>query len=218
MGNSPFLPGLILALAVWIIPLLFRILPARFVSPIANRFPWTSDLAPWIHSLGLPYAGLLVGWISSRDYGLTGQTGLEWVLGAAAAILLGLLLAWVSLRFANPRGWGDVRDEARWSLYRAVIWPWVGYLSYAVIAALAASLVEYAFLKRKEAPVFSRANVIPYLIRTAGSGTLFLLAHNFFLAMTLYLTAFLASTPQFRDWIGGTAARVAKRFNRNQRW
>jgi hypothetical protein len=205
---SSFLPGLILALAVWIIPLLFQILPARSVSPVARRFPWIPDWAPWIHSLGLPYAGLLLGWISARDYGLTGQTSGEWALGAAAAILLGLALAWVSVRFSNPRGGEDVRDEARWSLYRAAAWPWLNFLSYAVVVGLLASLAEYAINRRTEGKRFSLPTAIPFLVRSAGSGVLFLLAHNFFLALLYYFIAFVASKPEFQTWIGNTRTRV----------
>ncbi|MGD0174059.1 MAG: hypothetical protein ABSC61_06465 [Anaerolineales bacterium] len=208
MENSPFLPGLVLALTVWILPLFVRYLPARVISPLTNRFPGISDLAHWIYSLGLPYVGLLLGWISSRDYGLTGQTGLEWALGVAAAILLGLILAWASIRFSNPRGWGDVRDEACWSLYRAAAWPLVNFLSYAVIAGMLASLIEFAPGKGKGAAGFSRATVIPFLVRTLGSSALFLLAHNFFLAMLYYVIAFAASKPEFPAWIGGVHARI----------
>jgi hypothetical protein len=216
MENSPFLPGLVLALTVWILPLFVRFLPARLVTPLTDRFPWTSDLAPWINSLGLPYVGLLLGWISSRDSGLTGQTGLEWALGAAAAILLGLILAWASVRFSNPRGWGDVRDEACWSLYRAAAWPLVSFLPYAVIAGLLASLIEFALGKGKGAAGFSRATVIPFLVRTVGSGALFLLAHNFFLAMLYYLTSVAASAPWFRERIGNISTRFAKRLEKNR--
>jgi hypothetical protein len=208
MENSPFLPGLVLALTVWILPLFVRYLPERAVSPLINRFPWISDLAPWIYGFGLPYVGLLLGWISSRDYGLTGQTGLEWALGATAAILLGLILAWASVRFSNPRGWGDVRDEACWSLYRAAAWPLVNFLSYAVIAGLLASLIGFALGKRIGALGLSRATAIPFLVRTLGSSALFLLAHNFFLAMLYYLIAFVASKPEFPAWVGSVRARI----------
>jgi len=216
MGNSPFLPGLVLALAVWILSLFVRFLPVRFLSPIATRFPWAIDIAPWANSLGLPYAGLLLGWISSRDYGLTGQTGLEWALGAAAAILLGWFLAWASARFSNSRGWGDGRDEARWCLYRAAAWPLVNFLSFAVIAGWLASVVEFILEKRKDAAGFSRPAVIPFLVRSAGSGALFLLAHNFFLAMLYYAIAFGASKPEFHAWVRSTRARMAS-INPNQR-
>jgi hypothetical protein len=209
MNVTPFLPGLILALAVWIIPLPIRFIPDRFNAAFAKRFPWTGELAPWIHSLGLPYAGLILGWISARDYGLTGQTILEWALGAAAAILLGLILAWVSVRFADPRGWGDARAEARWCLYRAAAWPLVNFLPVAAIAGLLASLVEFSFGKWKESPGFSRATVIPFLARTAGSTALFLMAHNFFLALVYYWIAFIASKPEFLTWIKNTRARTA---------
>jgi hypothetical protein len=213
---TPFLPGLILALAVWIIPLPFRILPARSVAPISQRFPWMSDLAPWIHSLGLPYAGLLVGWISSRDYGLTGQTLAQWGIGAAVAILLGLLLGRVSARFTSTRGWGDVRDEARWALYRAASWPWLGYLSLAVGVGLLAALAEFAVGRRKDHGGFFRTAAIPFLVRSLGSSALFLLAHNFFLAMLYYWTAFVASRPEFHTWIESTRTRIANIIPRNR--
>ncbi len=197
MNFSPFLPGLILALAVWIIPFLFRILPAKFFQPAAARYPWISTLAPWIHSLGLPYLGLLLGWISSRDYGLTGQTLAEWGIGASAAVLLGLLLAWVSARFTNLRGGEDVRAEARWCLYRAAAWPWVNYLSVAVAAGLFAALVEYALNGSRERKRLSIPAAVPFLVRAVGSGALFLLAHNFYLAMLYYLIAYSVSLPEF---------------------
>jgi hypothetical protein len=216
MGMSPFLPGLILSLAVWIIPLLFQILPARSVSPVARRFPWISDWTPWIHSLGLPYAGLLLGWISARDYGLTGQTIGEWALGAAAAILLGLILAWISARFSNPRGGEDVRDEARWSLYRAAAWPWLNFLSYAVAVGLLASLTEYALNRRTEGKRFSLPAAIPFLVRTAGSGALFLLAHNFFLALLYYFIAYSASLPGFYKRIEGIYFSIASMISKKR--
>ena len=213
---TPFLPGLILALAVWIIPLAFRILPARFVSPIVERFPWISALAPWIHSLGLPYAGLLVGWISSRDFGLTGQTLAQWGIGAAAAILLGLLLGRVSVRFSSARDWGDVRDEARWALYRAASWPWLGYLSFAVGVGLLAALAEFAAGRRKENGEFSPAVSIPFLVRTLGSSALFLLGHNFFLAMLYYLVAYSASLPELYKRIDRIYISIASVISKKQ--
>jgi hypothetical protein len=209
MNYWPFLPGLILALAVWIIPFLFRILPANIFQPTAARYPWISALAPWIHSLGLPYLGLLLGWISSRDYGLTGQTLAEWGFAAAAAVLLGFLLAWVSARFMDPRGGEDVRAEARWCLYRAAAWPWVNYLSIAVAVGLIAALAEYALKGSPERTRLSLPAAVPFLVRTVGSGALFLLAHNFYLAMVYYLIAFVASKPGFQTWIGSKRASIA---------
>jgi hypothetical protein len=195
MGMSPFLPGLILALAVWIVPFLFRFLPAQSVQPIKERYPWIAPLTPWIYNLGLPYLGLLLGWISARDFGVIGHTFAEWGIGAAAAILLGWLLAWVSVRYSNSRGSGDVLDEARWSLYRAAAWPWLNFLSLAVVVGFLASLAEYAFNGSRVGKRLSGRDVIPFLVRAAGSGALFLLAHNFFLAMLYYLIAYSASRP-----------------------
>jgi hypothetical protein len=199
MFLNPFLPGLILALAVWILPLAVRLIPARILSGASSRLPRLSGWAPWLRGAALPYLGLLLGWISSRDFGLTGHTPAEWLFGAAAAVILGIFLGRVSARYAIRLGWGVVCDEARWTLYRAAAWPWVTHLPLAVAAALAAAWAEFA-LGRKlgGAKVFDEVGML-FLMHAAGSAALFLLAHNFFLAMLLYLTAVMASTPDIRS-------------------
>jgi hypothetical protein len=204
MQQLPFLPGLILALAVWVLPLAVRLPPARILSGWSSRVPYLSDWAPWIHSIALPYLGLLLGWISARDYGLAGHTLLEWILGAAAAILFGILLGRTSLRFSADRNWGDVRDEARWTLYRAAAWPWVGFLSIAVAAGFLALLAEYARERGFKKENWIGAGGIVFLLRAGGSALLFLLAHNFFLAMLYYLAAFLITKPE----VSGRLSRI----------
>jgi len=201
MSMNPFLPGLILALAVWILPLAARLLPARIAAGIQSRFPPLSNWAPWIRSVGLPYLGLLLGWISSRDFGLTGHTAPEWLISGAAAILLGILLGRVSVRLSIGIGWGVVGDEARWSLYRAAAWPWVAHLPLAVAAALLAACAEFALERRLggEKP-FDEVGLL-FLMHAACSAILFLLAHNFFLAMLFYLTAAIASSPDFQSYL-----------------
>ncbi|MGB7539286.1 MAG: hypothetical protein WBM17_12180 [Anaerolineales bacterium] len=192
---NPFLPGLILALAVWILPLAVRLIPARSFSGMPSRVPQLSEWAPWINSVGLPYFGLMFGWISSRDFGLTGHTATEWILGAAAAVILGIFLGRVSVRVSIALGWGVVCDEARWTLFRAAAWPWVAHLPLAVAAALIAACAEFALGRKLGGEkLFDEVGLL-FLVHTAGSSVLFLLAHNFFLAMVLYLTAVLASTP-----------------------
>jgi hypothetical protein len=212
MDTSPFLPGLVLALTVWVVPCISRFLPERLLSPIAQRWPAALYLAAWIWSFGAAYAGLLIGWISARDFGLTGQTLPEWALGAAAAILLGLALAWVSVRYSDSRSWGDVRGEARWSLYRGAIWPLVNFLPIAVAAGLLASIAEFFLWSKKSDDGFAKAAAVPFAARTVGSAALFLLAHNFTLAMVYYLTAYVATMPEVRGWIGNLSNRFAKIF------
>lgn len=198
MGLSPFLPGLILALAVWILPLVLRLLPGRVLSPITEHAPWLPAWVPWIHSIALPYLGLLLGWISSRDSGITGHTPAEWIIGAAAAVILGIFLGWVSVRLSIALGWGVICDEARWTLYRAAAWPWVAHLPLAVAAALVAACAEFAWgRKLAGGKIFDEVGLL-FLLHTAGSALLFLLAHNFFLAMLLYLTAAIASMPDIQ--------------------
>jgi hypothetical protein len=196
MTLQPFLPGLILALAAWILTAAARPLAPRLAPLFADHAPLAAGLAPWARDLGLPYLGLLLGWISSRDFGLTGHTAEEWIAGALAAALLGLLLGRFSLRYSSSLGWGDLRDEARWTLYRAAVWPLAGYLPLAVVAALAAACAELALDRRWKGGGFPRTEWIPFIVRAAGSAALFLLAHNFFLAMVLFLVAFLFSQPE----------------------
>jgi hypothetical protein len=198
MSMNPFLPGLILALAVWILPLAVRLFPARFLSGMQSRVPQLSGWAPWIGSIGLPYLGLMVGWVSSRDFGLTGHTAAEWILGAATAVGLGILLGRTSVRLSVGLGWGVVGDEARWTLFRAAAWPWVGYLPLAVAAGLLAGAAEFA-LGRKFAgeKLYDEVGLL-FLVHATGSAVLFLLAHNFFLALLFYLTAVISSTPDIR--------------------
>jgi hypothetical protein len=195
---SPFFPGLILALAVWILPLAVRLLPGRIRSRICSRIPPLPRWAPWIHSAALPYLGLLLGWISSRDYGLSSHSLAEWILGTSAAIILGIILGRMSIRLSVGLGLGVVCDEARWTLYRAAVWPWVTYLPLAVAAALVAAWSEFALGRKLGGEkLFDEVGFL-FLVHAGCSAALFLLAHNFFLAMLLYLTAAMVSTPDIR--------------------
>jgi hypothetical protein len=198
MPMNPFLPGLILALAMWILPPAVRLFPARILSGIPSRIPQLSGWAPWIGSVGLPYLGLMMGWISSRDFGLTGHTAAEWIIGAAAAVILGMLLGRVSVRVSTALGWGVICDEARWTLYRAAAWPWVGSLPLAVSAALVAACAEFAWGRKLGGEKLFDTVGILFLAHAACSAVIFLLAHNFFLAMLFYLSAAITSTADFR--------------------
>jgi hypothetical protein len=199
MPMIPFLPGLMLALAVWILPPAVRILPRQILAPLDDRAPWLAPLAPWLRGIALPYLGLLLGWISARDYGLTGHTPAEWALGAAAAVILGIVLGRLSVRLSLRLGWRVVCDEARWTLYRAAVWPWVGYLPLAVAAALAAAWAEFAWGRKSGGEkLFDEVGLL-FLLHAAGSAVLFLLAHNIFLAVVFYLSAVMASNPDFNS-------------------
>jgi hypothetical protein len=209
MEISPFLPGLILALAVWILPLALHPVPERVLGALHARAPWLPAWAPWIRSAGFAYAGLLAGWISARDYGLAGHTPAEWLLGAAAAAGLGILLGRLSIRLSVWLGWGIVGDEARWTLYRAAAWPWVG-LPLAVAAALAAACAEFAWGRKLAGEPLRDEVGLLFLIHAAGSAALFLLAHNFFLAMLFYAAAAVAATPDLRKQFTEAIDKVRK--------
>ncbi len=195
---NPFLPGLVLALAVWILPLAARLFPVRLGSALSERVPWLPEWAPWIRSVALPYLGLLLGWISSTDFGLTGHTAAEWIIGTVTAAGLGILLGWLSVRLSIGLGWGVVGDEARWTVYRAAAWPWVGYLPPAVAIGLLAGAVEFALGRKLGGEKILDAVGMLFLVHAGCSAALFLLAHNFFLAMLFYLTAVLASKPELQ--------------------
>jgi hypothetical protein len=212
MLHSPFLPGLLLALAAWILPLAVYLLPGRIVSAAADRAPWLKAWAPWAHGAGFPYFGLLLGWISARDYGLVGHTAAEWVLGGAAAVVLGVILGWMSIRFSMGFGWGVIRDETRWTLYRAAAWPWTGFLFLSVLAAFFAACLEFAWggKFRGEKPT-DEAGLL-FLLHAAASALLFLLAHNLFLAMLMYLTAVVFSTPDIRLHGREMIHRITRRY------
>jgi hypothetical protein len=209
MEISPFLPGLILALAAWILPPALRMFPEGFLTRLAEWAPWLPAWAPWIRSVGLAYAGLIAGWISTRDYGLTGHTPAEWFLGAAAAVALGILLGRASVRVSIGLGWGIVGDEARWTLYRAAAWPWIG-LPAAVAAALAAAAAEFAWGRKSTGgKLFDEVGIV-FLVHAAGSALLFLLAHNFFLAMLFYAAAAVAAAPDLLKQFTGAIEKVRK--------
>ncbi len=210
MSMNPFLPGLILALAVWILPLAARLFPARVVSALSERVPWLPEWAPWIRSAALPYLGLLLGWISSRDFGLTGHSAADWIIGIAAAVGLGILLGWMSVRQSIGLGWGVVGDEARWTLYRAAAWPWVGYLPLAVAIGLLAGAAEFALGRRLGGEKLIDEVGLLFLVHAGCSAALFLLAHNFFLVMLFYLAAVLASKPDFQLRIREMLAQIKK--------
>ena len=210
MSINPYLPGLILALAVWILPLAIRLLPARIGSVFSERVPRFAEWAPWIHSIALPYLGLLLGWISSRDYGLTGHTAAEWIIGIAAAAGLGILLGKMSVRQSIGLGWGVLGDEARWTLYRAAVWPWVGYLSLAVAIGLLAGMAEFALGRRLGGEKLADEVGLLFLVHAGCSAALFLLAHNFLLAMLLYLTAVIAATPNLQSHVLELLAKIKK--------
>ena len=210
MQGYPFLPGLLLALAAWILPLAAHWIPGRILSRIAARAPWLAPWEPWIRSIGFPYLGLILGWVSSRDYGLTGHTQAEWLLGTAAAVALGIVLGRMSVRFSIGFGGGVICDEARWTLYRAAVWPWTGYLAPAVLAAFLAACAEFGWGRKFRGEKLADEVGLLFLLHAAASAVLFLLAHNVFLALLFYLTTVFFSTPDIRLRLSGTINKLRR--------
>jgi hypothetical protein len=197
MSLLPFLPGLLFAIAAWIWPVFARIVPSRITGPLAKRAPWLPPLAPWIRSAAIPYLAVVLGWISARDYGLSGHTLPEWIVGALLALVFGALLGWTAARFSSPPSEEKLLDEARWILYRAACWPLVGSLALAVSAGLLATLGEFgvAHLLKRERISWNKA--APFLLRAGCSALLFLAAHNFFLALAMLGAALAVQHPSF---------------------
>lgn len=197
MRFLPFLPGLLFAVAAWIWPLFARILPLRLTDPLARRAPWLPPLAPWIRSAAIPYLAVILGWISARDIGLSGQTVLEWILGAVLALGLGGLQGWMAARLSPSSPQNLLVDEARWTLYRAASWPLAGFLWLAVVIGLVAGLGEWGLAWLVKRDQTSRIGFLALLFRTGCSALLFLVAHNFFLAVLMYATALAVQHPSF---------------------
>jgi hypothetical protein len=187
MTISIALPGLLLALLAATGPIWNRIpfLPAN------AQFLWFGRVFPWLRSAGFLYLAVLAGWISMRDAGIAGQSPSEWLIGGMVALLLGGAGGWLVRRYAleaRPSAW--FQDELRWTLYRGVIWPLVIFLPVAVPLAFLVAFLEWrgeAFL-RKEA--WSWPLATPWLARAAGSSALFLVAHNLWLALAVYILAY----------------------------
>lgn len=197
MSFSPFIPGLLFAVATWLWPVFAHILPKRMISALAIRAPWLPPLAPWIRSAGLAYLAIILGWISARDFGLSGQTLLEWIMGAALALGLGALQGWASARFPLSSLENNLMDEARWTLYRAASWPLTGHLWLAVVIGLVAGLGEFGLARLLKRERISRIDLAAFLLCAGCSALLFLVAHNFFLAVVMYGVRLVVQHPSF---------------------
>ncbi len=106
--------------------------------------PWLErlHLASWLGSVGLPYLALLSGAVSVRDYGLNLGEPSSWIPYTVVALLLGLLLALVSIRFPGGEERLTILEEPRWALYRALGWAWTGSLGLALAVAVAGAVLE----------------------------------------------------------------------------
>jgi hypothetical protein len=198
MSPAPFLPAILFALAAFLWPAVARFLPPRWMEPLTTRAPWLPKAAPWLRSAALPYFAVILGFLAARDFGLMGGTWLEWLAGGGLAIGLGILLGGcLASRTNPPSAETQLLDEARWTLYRAVCWPLVGSLALAVGAGLLIGLAEFGleFLLRRKTFLWREST--PFFLRIASSSLLFLVAHNFYLAMILYIMAQIARHPAF---------------------
>jgi hypothetical protein len=185
---SVFGPALLLcALAVtW--PVFESAASRLFAARIGARLAWAAALSPWLRSLGLPYAALMLGAVAARDMGLYGQSLLEIVLGLG--VTFGLAVLNWRLRPAQdwPNAALDAQDEVRWALYRALGWGWSGSLMVGLLAGLVAALLERV-LSRMSAggPLHRQPEDVGWLLRVASSAALFGLAHNLWFNLLSHL-------------------------------
>jgi hypothetical protein len=188
------LPGLLMAALAASGPLWRRI---PFVSSIPAL--WLDRILPWMRSAGLLYLAVVAGWISMRDAGLMGQSAEEWLAGGIVALILGMTGAWLSNRHAVEMPlaiW--LQDEARWTLYRAVVWPLVIFLPIAVPVAFFVSFLEWRLEEILCGKSGNWQAAIPWLVRALGSALLFLVSHNIYIALVMYLLAHQLSIANFK--------------------
>jgi len=197
--------------ALWSLALIISPIVASWAWPrVQENFgDWREPMeaaAPWAHSLLLPYLALLTGSIIGRDAGLYGHSMAGWVSGAAACGL-GLVAAALFLR-KRPVNlpWSHtlsetLREETRWTLYRASAALWVTSFPVSVAIGTALALVETAVrvLQEEKTNRFAPANGAS-LLRALFSGLLFGLTRNFWLtAATQMAIAALFNMPWSKE-------------------
>jgi hypothetical protein len=178
--------------ALWSLALIISPFVASWAWPrVQESFgDWREPLeavAPWVHSLLLPYLALLTGSIIGRDAGLYGHSTAGWVSGAIACGL-GLVAAALFLRKRPVKlPWSHtlsatLREETRWALYRASAALWVTSFPASIAIGTALALVEtmVRVLQEEKTNRFAPANGAS-LLRALFSGLLFGLTRNFWL-------------------------------------
>jgi hypothetical protein len=138
---------------LWSLLLVFTPALAPHIWPkLRERFePLPFDLetlAPWIHSLGLPYLGLVLGSVSSRHVGLIGFPSASWLSGGLACILgLGaanFALGRITTRPDPERDYATVLlEEARWAFYRGAAAQWIP-IAFSPLLGFGLAILELA--------------------------------------------------------------------------
>jgi hypothetical protein len=178
--------------ALWSLALIISPFVASWAWPRVQKSfgDWQEPLeavAPWVHSLLLPYLALLTGSIIGRDAGLYGHSTAGWVSGAIACGL-GLVAAALFLRKRPVKlPWSHtlsatLREETRWALYRASAALWVTSFPASIAIGTALALVEtmVRVLQEEKTNRFAPANGAS-LLRALFSGLIFGLTRNFWL-------------------------------------
>ncbi len=139
--------------------------------------------APWIYGLLLPFAALMRGAVTSREFGLSGHAGRDWLIGSLFA---GALVAAGAIALhRRTYGWEHldpvdaVLDEGRWGLYRAWGVAWTSARLPGAAFGLGLALME-GFLRGGGAVrprAWAAANPLA-LLRPAASFLFFVLTGN----------------------------------------
>jgi hypothetical protein len=153
---------------------------ARRVPALKRAAP----LGPWAHGLILPFAALMRGAVTPREFGLSGHAGQDWLIGSLFAGALVAAGAVMALR-RRTYGWerldpvDAVLDEGRWGLYRAWGVAWTSARLPGAAVGLVLALLE-GFLRSGGAvrpQAWAAANPLA-LLRPASSFLFFILTGN----------------------------------------
>lgn len=153
----------------------------------ARRLPAlkrAAPVGPWIHGLLLPFAALMRGAVTPREFGLSGHAGQDWLIGSLFA---GALVAAGAMMAARRRTYGwerldpvdAVLDEGRWGLYRAWGVAWTSARLPGAAIGLGLALVERYSLSRGAVRPRAWAAANPLaLLRPAASFLFFVFTGN----------------------------------------
>jgi hypothetical protein len=181
--------GLIVSLLAAGWPGLPCILPKSAKGFLAGHAPWLVALSPWLRSVGLPYALLVGGMASARAFGLAGQSGEQWAMGALIVVVFGVAGGWLAVRANVPAEAEWFFAEARWSMYRAVCLWLTSLGAILACAGLLGAGLEYASASLSRRAWLHHDQALSMLMRAACSAVLFLLAPNVYLALGMYAAA-----------------------------
>jgi hypothetical protein len=168
----------------------------RFWPQFRSRLPELhfelEALAPWIHSLGLPYLAIILGSVSGRQVGLQDLDLDRWIVGILAGAL-----GWLAVYGLLPRldtqpdpeqsFSGIFLEESRWAFYRGAAVLWLPF-PFSALAGLGVALLELALTHLfRHGRKFPTSAQLKTLMRLGFSTLIFIATRNFYLTVGLQL-------------------------------